>query len=435
MSAERFLVASILAAPQSIHAVKGRVPVEAIRDQTLRAVYAAAVELAEDGQVPSAAALSSIKGFDIGRLVEIASAADDGRDAQQLAELVAGAHLGRRLQAIAANAAIALSDVEPHRAKQHASDLIAAIVAELTAGGDAGHMVTMREAVATAIGEIREAFRRRDAGEPPRGYTTGLSNLDDMLGEGGPLPGQMFFIGAGPGTGKTALALGMVRAAAAQRPSQAHIYITGETWAAQLARRHIAAGAGLEMAQLKADRSATADEVGSRIHAWMQTDRAVPSNVLIVDKPKPSVGDILAAIYAARSRFDIVGMVVVDHLHLMRHRHGDTDEPAIRHTIESLHAVAHQERPALVVPAQLNRSRKDHPGVPPMTTMRGAGAIEEFAHQVLMLARDPSDDPDAAEKIIIGNIDKNRDGRMGPVRFRFHGPTQRVREVGSEFYG
>gem|GEM_PF-3828325 len=432
MSAERFLVASILAAPATIHSVRGRVPVEAISTPSLRHVYAAAVELAEDGQVPSVAALVSVKGFDNGRLVEIAMAADDGRDATQLAELVAGAHLGRRLQAIAANAAIDLSTVEPQRAKGVASDLIAAIVGELTAGGDAGHMVTMREAVATAIGEIRDAFRRRDAGEPPRGYTTGLRNLDDMLGEGGPLPGQLLFIGAGPGTGKTAMALGMVRAAAAQRPTQAHVYLTGETWAAQLARRHIAAGSGVRMQQLRADRTATADEVSARMHSWMQRDRAVPDNILVVDKPKPGVGDVLAAIYAARARFDLVGMVVVDHLHLMRHRNDEHDEPAIRHTIESLHAIAHQERPALVIPAQLNRSRKDHAGVPPMTTIRGAGAVEEFAHQVLMMA---TDDSHSDERTIIANIDKNRDGRMGPLRFRFTGSTQRFREAGDDYDG
>jgi len=429
MSAERFLVASILAAPSTIHLVRERISADAIRDPELRGVYASALELAESGTLPSATALASAKRYDLERLYALQMSVDDARDAEQLAELVADSYLARRVSSALAALAVDASTVEPHQARELVGQAISQLVELSMQAGVAGHMVSLADATADAVRTVRDRFERRSRGEPAPGYTTGLDGLNRRLGNGGLMPGRCLYVGAGPGTGKTALALHIIKAAAAQHPNTAHVYVTGETWAAELAQRHLASGASIPLHHLDASANATMFDVGAKLSAWIHGPNARPANVLIRDKPRPTVGDILSSVHAARARFPTVGVVIVDHLHLMGHRDGENDERAIRATVEGLHAIAHRERVALVVLAQCNRSRKDSRGAPPMSAIRGSGAVEEFAHAVLMLGVEDDQTRDADPLAIEALLDKNRSGPVGNCLLMFHRAHQRFAEV------
>lgn len=427
-AAEQFLMASILSSPQSVHLVRSRVPVEAFTDSGLRDVYRAACELADAGTAPTPSTIAAAKGYDAERLYALQMSVDDSRDVEQLSSLVADAHLARRVSSVFAGLTVEAGQCEPHRVRELVGDAVGRLVALSLESCAAGHLVSLQDATADAIRTVKDRFERRQRGEPPAGYTTGVQTLDARLGEGGVLPGRNLYIGAGPGTGKTALALHMVKAAAQQHPNVAHVYVTGETWAAELAMRHVAAGAGVPLQHLGASDGATMYDVGAQLAGWVQGGERVP-NVLVCDKPRPSVGDVLAAVHAARTRYPVVGVVVVDHLHLMAHRGGENDERAIRATVEGLHTIAHRERVALVCLAQLNRMRRDYAGAPPMHTIRGAGAVEEYAHQVLMLGVEDGQDAAADPVLVNALVAKNRNGPVGDFALRFHKSRQRFEEA------
>jgi len=427
MNAEPMLISSILRDPDAVHQVRAICEPSHFADEWCRTVYAAACEIAERGNHPTLEVIATETGFGLEQLYAMQIRVESGAEARQFADLVAGAAGLRALVEWGYGLAQAATDAEPHRYHDVQGDALTQLLAMSEKLG-AGCLTSVREAIKQAVADAQAALSRRDRGELPLGYTTGIGALDRALGEGGVVPGQMCVIGAAPGTGKTALGLHIFGATVGQRPGMAHVYATCEMPANRLARRIVASGSGATMDDLKGQGRSTYD-VAAQMAGFVQG--MAPMNAEIMDRPGLSVADVLAAVRATRAKHQKpVGVVVVDHLHEMRHPRGETGEERIRHTVTALRNLARNENVALVLLAQLNRKRGETKR-PQMGHLRGAGAIEEAAHQVLLLYREFREDEreqDGDERRLEAIVAKNRDGGGGGlVAIDFDGSRQRMK--------
>ena len=125
-----------------------------------------------------------------------------------------------------------------------------------------------------------------------------------------------------------------------------------------------------------------------------------------------------------------VSLVLLDHTVLMREpgRWDGKKHAEVTQSIESLCAVAKNERAAVVAAHQLNRDvehRRDRR--PTLADLRESGSVEESARLVMFLYRPVRYAPDTADpqelQVLVA---KNSDGRTGTVRLRFEEECVRI---------
>ena len=133
-------------------------------------------------------------------------------------------------------------------------------------------------------------------------------------------------------------------------------------------------------------------------------------------------------------------MIIVDHLHLMRHDRGDlTDVKALDDICQQIREYAKTRNVPIILIAQLNRNPEDRESHEPiLADLRGSGGIEQDSDIVLLLFRpayylqreisyDEEDDGDAT--IIVA---KQRNGICGKIRCLFIGPFMSWRDSPDE---
>ena len=255
--------------------------------------------------------------------------------------------------------------------------------------------VTLVDAVNDLAEEIERRANDANAGRPNR-ITTGMSALDDVL-YGGMAPGQLVILAARPSVGKTALALHMLKAAAAQGMKTAMFSI--EMTTEELTMRVIAS---------------VSEEYDDENYAG--TDR--PRRSLVTpykiangfdskedwDRFEQAVGQIdrLPVVIndSARDLRDIVARMTVlnkqgkcdvayiDYLGLITQARADSRQPLYQQIADitgSLKAAAKSLRIPVVLLCQLNREAAKQNKSPQLYNLRDSGSIEQDADIVLML--------------------------------------------------
>lgn len=299
--------------------------------------------------------------------------------------------------------------------------------------------MSLDEAMDAAIAAAEEASRRQG----PAGLSTGFASVDERLG--GLEEGTLTVIAGRPGMGKSALVGQM--AVAAARKGTGVIEISLEMSARELGRRALAALSGVPVWVMKRG-----------VQTVDQTDRLVRARkelsglpMTIIDGGGLTPAMISMKCQGARRKHGI-GLIVVDHLHIVRPEDADIKNGAtwaIGRISGAMKRMAKEQRCPVVLAAQLNRAVEGRDDKrPALSDLRQAGDIEQDADAVGFVYRpeyymvgEPERRPsESEEKFNSRQVDWNdrlaasrgiaelvwakvRDGEAGIDSLRFDGPT------------
>lgn len=265
-----------------------------------------------------------------------------------------------------------------------------------------------------AVGDLIPAFLEALEAGQQQGLSTGLADLDELLG-GGLQPGTVNVIAARPGMGKSICLADFARSACL-RLRQPTVYFSLEMRKFQLLRRFYAAESGVPLRLLKKGGTALSKDDWIRIDRVSAEIKDAPLH--IEDRTSLSIADI-ASVTRRLARRKALGLICVDYLQLMQgvDKKSQSREQEIARISRGLKILASDLEVPIVVAAQLNRGPEARPDKrPQMSDLRESGAIEQDADNVILLHRPDYYDKESERA---GEVDlilaKNRDGETDTV--------------------
>lgn len=326
-------------------------------------------------------------------------------------------------------------------------EIISAAAGQLDAlmdGGSEGHSVSLDVAMDDAITALEEARHRQGSA----GISTGFRRIDERIG--GLESGTLTVVAGRPGMGKSAW--GWQAAIAAARQGAGVLAVSLEMSSRELGRRALAAVSGVPIAAMKYGR-VTSDQAG-RIVLARREMAGLP--VTIEDG-----AGLTASMIAARARSvkrKGLGLVLVDHLHIVRPDDADIRQGAtwaIGRISGAMKRLAKDCGVPVLLLAQLNRGVEGRDDKRPgLADLRQAGDIEQDADAVGFVYREEyylGHRPERHESESAAAYDsrcngwqekkdraagkaeliwaKVRDGESGADELRFDGPTTSFTEA------
>ncbi len=266
-------------------------------------------------------------------------------------------------------------------------------------------------------GETRGSFH---------GLQTGYRSLDAVLQ--GLQPNSMTIVGARPGTGKTAFALGVLVhvGAVVQRPA---LYFSLEMSRQELAERILASTARIDSSKLRTGDLSEAD--WNRAHdafGYLQS-----AKIFIDDNPALTVMDVRSRARRIKQQNRDLGVVIVDYLQLMSSRgRAENRQVEVSEMSRSLKILARELECPVIALSQLSRKLEERADKRPvMSDLRESGSLEQDADVVLFLFRpeqygEVANDKKADAEIIVG---KNRNGPTRTAHLTWRGEFARFDNV------
>lgn len=230
--------------------------------------------------------------------------------------------------------------------------------------------------IATRV--VSRSGRTRETGVVP-GFDTGLPSLDEIIGR--IHAGDLGYIGARPGDGKTLIALQLAMRAQQYAPA---CFFELEMKDEDLTARALAGAADVSVASIEAgDYDAFAFESLKDAR-----DKLSGSRLYIDDRPRLTVEQIRdRCVYLKRSKG--LGVCFIDHIRLVRTFVKSANKfDRIEHVSSELKAMAKDLNIAVVVLSQVTRAsqRRDDP-FPLLTDLDGGGAADQDGDWVFTLLR------------------------------------------------
>ncbi len=258
------------------------------------------------------------------------------------------------------------------------------------------------------------------------GLETGYRSLDAVLQ--GLQPNSMTIIGARPGTGKTAFALGVLVhvGAVVQRPA---LYFSLEMSRQELAERILASTARIDSSKLRTGDLSEAD--------WIRAHEAFgylqSAKIFIDDNPALTVMDVRSRARRIKQQNHDLGVVIVDYLQLMSSRgRAENRQVEVSEMSRSLKILARELECPVIALSQLSRKLEERADKRPvMSDLRESGSLEQDADVVLFLFRpeqygEVPNDKKADAEIIVG---KNRNGPTRTAHLTWRGEFARFDNV------
>lgn len=287
---------------------------------------------------------------------------------------------------------------------------------------------TARETSSTMREMMIAAAAAFDPNKPraPRGASTGMRELDELTL--GLLPGELWYVAARPGQGKTALALGI--AAGVANTARHALFFSMEMKRSELQERMLSAESGVPFKQLQ-KRELSHEHWGQvtialdRLsHLPMIVDDA---SLLTPSRLRSRVRRHASALRGADPHGRLA-LVVVDYVQLMA-----ADNPSgnrndeLERISRALKMLAGEFECTVLALSQLSRpGQKGSTTRPTLSDLRGSGALEQDADKVLFIHRD--DESEGEERgeaeLILGKGRNSGTGKVGVlwepwcVRFR-----------------
>lgn len=277
-----------------------------------------------------------------------------------------------------------------------------------------------RAVAAKHIADVLTEFEHALAAGPAPTLATPFPTLNHFL-NGGFAPGELVFLGARPGVGKTALGLEIARRSA-QRAPGATLIVSREMKNLALARRLVAQDARVRATALK--RSSLSPTEEWSLKESLQRLRKLPlwftDDAVSLEEVKTLVHDI--------STEAPIALLVVDYLQLIRAPQNIKER---RHQVEAvsqgLKTIALQYSiPVLCLSSLSRASKEDKPRAPTLSDLRESGELEHDADIILLLHRNYHEE--ATDCIVA----KNRDGRIGTVQLTFRSEFVAFDEVAAQ---
>lgn len=265
-----------------------------------------------------------------------------------------------------------------------------------------------RTVLPTFIADALDSFQQALAAGPSPTIATPFPTLNYLL-NGGLGPGELIFLGARPGVGKTALGLEFARTAARQHAGGAVIVVSREMTNLALVRRLVAQDARVKASTLK--RGQLNDQEKWSLSESVDRLRGLPL-WLADDVVSLEEIDVMVAAVAAEVP---IALLIVDYLQLVR---APKDVRERRHQVEAvsqgLKALTMQYKAPLLCLSSLSRGASDDREKPPtLSSLRESGELEHDADIILLLHRPYKDARTTCR------VAKNRDGRLGKVDLLF----------------
>ena len=271
-------------------------------------------------------------------------------------------------------------------------------------------LLPVSQVINTTYAQIQEAAENQSA---IPGLSTGLPDIDNRIL--GMNPGELIFIAARPGMGKTSIALN-IALAVAKHSGKAVAIFSLEMAREQIVSRMLAYE-GLVNGKKLLTGNLTAED-------WRRIGDAATTisntEMYVDDNPVLSVADMNAAC----RRVDNLGLVVIDYLQLMTSAGGkqkyanESRTQVVSDISRMLKIMAKELNIPVVCLSQLSRASEGRQDKrPQLSDLRESGSIEQDADVVIGLYRDgyynpDCENPNVAEALIL----KNRKGEVGPVK-------------------
>jgi replicative DNA helicase len=321
-------------------------------------------------------------------------------------------------QLIAASNEILREAYAPHEDAEHVLDSAEKKIFDI-AEKKVGNSVVSLESV---LHEVFESIENRGQ----RGIETGFIELDEMLN--GLQAGEMIIVAARPSMGKTAIAMNIIEAVAADSRLPCAVFSL-EMSKQQLAQRMLCSRGEIDAHKLRKgmlqahEYSKLASVVGELAKAPIWVDDSAGLTML----------DLRAKARRLKLQHDIK-CIMIDYMQLMDCPGVDSRQEQVSIISRGIKAVARELRIPVICLSQLNRASEGRDGHRPrMSDLRESGSIEQDADVVMLLHREDyykmSDQdfvPDNIAEVIIA---KQRNGPTGTVKLTFDPKTTRFRNL------
>lgn len=426
--AEMTVAGSVVYDSACIPDMRTVVAIEDFTDSRCRAVYQAALSLADDGRnVDNVAVLLELRAKGLAEelgsppaafIGELESAAPTAANANYAATRMRDAAIRRRAEAQCLETIGRLRD--PTGPADEMVNELARRLGDLADYGAAGETTT------TLAEELVEAGIRYDQIGTPDGVKatpSGFSDVDDILG-GGFRPGELVLVGGRPGDGKSVF----VRQAATTAATKGveTVIISLEMARSEVVDRLVADVAGINFGRLRGDKPLTAAEA------------ARFANLDIRDLPlrferrrKLRVGEIVTTVRWLNRKYG-TRMVVLDYLQLTEadNRRASRYEQ-VGEVSRTLKLLAGDLGIVVVAAVQVSRAAADD-GIA-LHHLRESGSLEQDGDIVLLLAEDKvtNTGPPVDHRDITLKIAKQRNGLTNvDVPLRLVGKFSRFEPAG-----
>jgi replicative DNA helicase len=302
------------------------------------------------------------------------------------------ADLGRQITAIADKPDEALDTIE--RAIQ-----------ELTTEGEADRVYTTAELVKPAIATIEDRYHAKGA---LPGLSTGLDNLDGLIG--GLQPRKLYYIGARPSQGKSAILLNMATTVAVKHDMPVGI-ISAESSKEELVLRDFANLGNVDSKRIASGMLKHSDFMSITEAA----EKLYRAPLHIYDVPNLGITRLISVAKMMHRRYGIKALFV-DYVQIIQSTIRNAPKrDQVAEVSLALKALSRQLEIPVIAAAQLTRDAQDRR--PTLADFADASQIEKDADVAILLQQE-RDDADRLVRVW-GRVEKHRDGPTGAVPLQF----------------
>lgn len=276
----------------------------------------------------------------------------------------------------------------------------------------------------TVLHEVYEMIEERGH----RGLETDFHEIDDMLN--GLQNGEMLIVAARPSMGKTAFAMNIVEAVAANHRLPCAVFSL-EMSKQQLAQRMLCSRAGIDAQKVRKG-MLNAEEFRRLASVVVELSKAP---IWVDDSPGLTTLELRAKARRLKNQHD-VKLIMIDYMQLMDNPGPESRQQQISEISRGIKALARELSIPVIALSQLNRQSEGRDGHRPrMSDLRESGSIEQDADVVMLLHREdyyhtePDYMPDNIAEVIIA---KQRNGPTGPVKLTFDNRTTSFKNLSAQ---
>ncbi len=420
IEAEEAILGGILLDPEAITRVRDILVTEAFYISTHRDIYAAAVELDNQGKPTDLLAvinwlsdrnlLSKIGGRN--QLASLVDRTVSAVNIDALAQLVMDKYHRRQLIKASGEIYALAHDQTEEIGKQ----LSIAFSKVLEVNNSAIASFSEPTPLSSILINAFERIEQKSTGVLPRGVNTGFYDLDPVIG--GFKPGKLITIAGRPAMGKSSF-LGNLAFNISLHQQMPTVIFSLEMGKEEWGDRFLSTDMPIESSYLQNGFvSKTQWEPLAQSISFLSE---LP--IYIDDSPILTINSIRTKVKRLIAENNRIGMIGIDYLQLMEGTDGDSFNLAfqIGKITRGLKQLARECNTTVVILSQLNRGVEGRNNKRPlMSDLRESGRIEEDSDLVLLLYRDEYYHHDTVDRGIAELIvAKNRGGSTGTIKLLF----------------
>lgn len=290
-------------------------------------------------------------------------------------------------------------------------EAIQSVFSEITEHAKSGKRKGLRDFAEIREDWLTEVEKRFDP-NTPRGVSSGIPSLDNLLYPKAMVRGSLFVIGARPKMGKTTL-YGQMAIDCALNQNMPVLMFSLEMPSIQIFERMVGQASGVSTDVFYDGGSSDSDFARASKAAL---DISVTGNLYVDDTPSPSLSHVVSESRKIKRARGTIGLVMIDYLTLMKGEKADRNDLAYGEITKGLKNLAKELDCIVVLLTQLNRKLEDRADKRPLPSdSRDTGQIEQDCDYWLGIYRG-------------GAYDENREQSLTELLLRLnrHGSTGRV---------